>query len=55
VSRGGQKVAFVVHESNVTETAVEIAGTLGNLLEVRSGLAEAIKWCSIRRKIWRPG
>jgi hypothetical protein len=29
-----------VHESNVTETAVEIAGTLGNLLEVRSGLAE---------------
>jgi len=40
VSRDGQKVAFVVREGSVTETSVEIAGTLGNLLEVRSGLAE---------------
>ncbi|MDZ7361585.1 MAG: efflux RND transporter periplasmic adaptor subunit [candidate division KSB1 bacterium] len=40
VTRGDQKVAFVVRDGSVTETPVEIAGTLGNLLEVRSGLAE---------------
>ncbi len=40
VNRENQKVAFVVRDGRVTETPVEIAGTLGNLLEVRSGLAE---------------
>ncbi len=40
VIRGEQKIAFVVRDGSVTETPVEIAGTLGNLLEVRSGLAE---------------
>ncbi len=40
VTRGDQKVAFVVRDGSVTETPVEIAGTLGSLLEVRSGLAE---------------
>jgi RND family efflux transporter MFP subunit len=39
-TRENQKVAFVVRDGSVTETPVEIAGTLGNLLEVRSGLAE---------------
>jgi RND family efflux transporter MFP subunit len=40
VNRENQKVAFVVRDGSVTETPVEIAGTLGTLLEVRSGLAE---------------
>lgn len=40
VTRGDQKIAFVVRDGSVTETPVEIAGTLGSLLEVRSGLVE---------------
>jgi HlyD family secretion protein len=40
VTRGDQKIAFIVRDGSVTETPVEIAGTLGSLLEVRSGLAE---------------
>jgi RND family efflux transporter MFP subunit len=40
LTRENQKVAFVVRDGSVTETPVEIAGTLGNLLEVRGGLAE---------------
>jgi len=40
VARGEQKVAFVVRDGSVTETPVEIAGTLGSMLEVRSGLNE---------------
>lgn len=40
LTRGEQKMAFVVQNNAVIETPVEIAGTLGNLLEVRSGLVE---------------
>ena len=40
VTRGEQKVAFVIRDESVTETPVDIAGTLGSLLEVRSGLNE---------------
>lgn len=40
VTRGEQKVAFVIRDESVTETPVEIAGTLGSLLEIRSGLNE---------------
>jgi len=40
VTRGEQKVAFVIRDGSVTETPVEIAGTLGNMLEVRNGLTE---------------
>lgn len=40
VTRGDQKVVFVVRDGSVTETAVEIAGTIGSQLEVRSGLSE---------------
>jgi RND family efflux transporter MFP subunit len=43
VTRGDQKIAFVVRDDTATETPVEIAGTLGSLLEVRSGLAEGDK------------
>lgn len=40
LTRGEQKIAFVVRDEVVTETPVEIARTLGNMLEVRSGLSE---------------
>jgi len=40
VTRGAQKVAFVIRDGSVTETPVEIAGTLGSMLEVRTGLNE---------------
>jgi RND family efflux transporter MFP subunit len=40
VTRGNQKIAFVIRDGSVTATPVEIAGTLGNMLEVRSGLVE---------------
>ncbi|MGH7456608.1 MAG: efflux RND transporter periplasmic adaptor subunit, partial [bacterium] len=40
VTRGDQKIAFVVRDGIVTETPVEIGGTLGSMLEVRSGLVE---------------
>ncbi|MGH7600156.1 MAG: efflux RND transporter periplasmic adaptor subunit, partial [bacterium] len=40
VTRGDQKIVFVVRDGSVTETPVEIAGTLGSMLEVRSGLVE---------------
>ncbi len=40
VTRGEQKVVFVVRDGSVAETPVEIAGTIGSQLEVRSGLSE---------------
>ena len=40
VTRGEQKVVFVIRDGSVTETPVDIAGALGSLLEVRSGLNE---------------
>lgn len=40
VARGDQKAVFVVRDGSVTETPVEIAGTIGSQLEVRSGLSE---------------
>lgn len=40
VTRGEQKAVFVVRDGSVTETPVEIAGTMGSQLEVRSGLSE---------------
>jgi RND family efflux transporter MFP subunit len=43
LTRGEQKVAFVVRDDTVTETPVEIAGALGSMLEVRSGLSEGNK------------
>jgi RND family efflux transporter MFP subunit len=43
LTRGEQKAVFVVRDETVTETPVEIAGALGNMLEVRSGLSEGNK------------
>jgi len=40
ITRGEQKIAFVIRDESVTETPVEIVGTLGSMLEVRSGLNE---------------
>ena len=40
VTRGEQKVAYVIRGESVTETPVEIAGPLGSMLEIRSGLNE---------------
>lgn len=40
VTREGQKVVFVIREGSAVATPVEIAGTIGSQLEVRSGLSE---------------
>lgn len=40
VTRGGQKVVFVVREQTTVATPVDIGGATGSQLEVRSGLSE---------------
>jgi len=39
VDRGGHRVAFVVRQGVASETRVELGGTMGDMVEVRQGLA----------------